>query len=132
MKKTFLGSSIDEFNFPDGQPHIKVLEFSKFVTCRITSSDDLVKVCMLLSIYRRERASLDLTIMYMMAERMDRAISSNEPNSCEVVCDMLNSQLATFKETVYSCDLSITLLSPHSEVTPILLGLGRKRYKEEA
>lgn len=131
MSKTFLGSSIDEFNFPDGQPHIKVTNFDKFVTCRIASSDDLVKVCMLLYIYRREQKSIDLTILYMMGERMDRAISSNEPNSCEVICDMLNSQIATFKEVSCAAKISITLLSPHSEVAPSCLGLGSKRPKDE-
>ena len=131
MSKTFLGSSIDEFNFPDGQPHIKVKNFDKFVTCRIASSDDLVKVCMLLSIYRKNNINLDLTILYMMAERMDRAISNNEPNSSGVVCGILEPFINAFNELSSRAKAEVTLLSPHSSVTPMNLGFEAKRPKDE-
>ena len=109
MNKTCLSTSVEEFNFPDGQPHIKVKEFLPALNCRIANSDDLVKVCLLLDVYSRAKKPLDLTILYVMGERMDRAISENEPNSCDVICKMLQTQADKM-------DGTITLLSPHSDV----------------
>lgn len=110
MSKTFLSTNVEEFNFPDGQPHVKVKDFPSWQTCRIANSDDLVKVCLLLDTYHRAGKSLDLTVLYMMGERMDRAISENEPNSCAVICEMLRTQIEKMSDT------SIRLLSPHSDV----------------
>lgn len=82
---------VEEFTFPDGQPHLKVLQYPENVTVRIRNPVDLFKVVQLIWIY--DGRPLNLRILYLMAGRMDRALSENEPSTLHDVTSLLNTAL---------------------------------------
>ncbi len=105
--------------FPDGQPHI-VLDLGKNaqnteganITARIANPTDLFTVLMakdVLESHNFER--IDLTISYLMAARMDRQMTENEPFSLRIVAAMLNQ--ADFRR--------ISIFDPHSDVSTALI-----------
>lgn len=113
---TFLSDNIDEHSpFPDGQPHLKdkaERNVHDWVTCRITCSDDLVRLGMLVAIRQRKREPIQhLRILYLMGGRMDRALSRDEPYTLKVVCDFINSLNIP----------RVSVFCPHSTSTPDLL-----------
>lgn len=105
------------FTFPDGQPHFKLetyeVEFSGVVIeTAIKSPSDLFMVVMAASVLRASGYySVSLDIRYLMAARMDRAISSDEPFTLELVARTLNS-----------CGFSkVRILDAHSPVATKLI-----------
>ena len=82
---------VEEFTFPDGQPHLKMLQFPENVTVRIRNPVDLFKVMQMIWIY--DGRPLNLRILYLMAGRMDRALSENEPATLHDVTSLLNIAL---------------------------------------
>lgn len=105
------------FTFPDGQPHFKLetyeVEFRDVVIeTAIKSPSDLFMVVMAASVLRASGYySVSLDIRYLMAARMDRAISSGEPFTLELVARTLNS-----------CGFSkVRILDAHSQVATKLI-----------
>lgn len=112
MSNTFLSPGIDEsLVFPDGQPHIRLASPPDVdaVTCRIACAADLLRVAMLADVMRRNRPHL--RILYLMGARMDRSLSTLEPYTLRVVCDLINSMGFP----------SVTVFCPHSQSVGDLL-----------
>lgn len=115
---TFLSDNIDEHSpFPDGQPHLCDKEDMHtmavgVVTCRLTCSDNLIRLGMLAAIRRRKNFPIQhLRILYLMGARMDRALSAEEPYTLKVVCDFINSLNIP----------AVSVFCPHSAATHDLL-----------
>ena len=96
---------VEEFTFPDGQPHLKVLQYPERVSVRIRNPTDLFKVQMLENVYHHQNKKLHLSILYLMAGRMDRRLSADEPATLAAVCHSL------------LWVSSLDVLCAHSEVT---------------
>lgn len=112
-----------KFRFPDGQPHLEMVDPGALVgagatiNCRITNSQELIEVLMAADIYHRNHPGreLQLNIAYLMAARMDRPMPYDgikyHPFTLKVVADVL----ATGNFT------SVSIFDPHSDVAPALL-----------
>jgi ribose-phosphate pyrophosphokinase len=113
MSKTFLSGQIDEkAPFPDGQPHITVASpLPGIVTCRIASPTDLFRLAMLSDLVKPAEMGFILRILYLMGGRMDRALSTSEPFTLKVVCDIINNMNWP----------KVEVFCPHSDVTMDLL-----------
>lgn len=103
---------VDEFTFPDGQPHIKVLRYPEDVTVRIRNPVDLFKVQLLVDVYWRNYKPLNIRVLYLMAGRMDRAISDDEPFTLDAACTGLTAVLA-----ITNADFTFEVFCKHSDVT---------------
>lgn len=81
--------------FPDGEPHIKLSDIDRkdsyIVICRITNPNELFILMQVADILDRQEVIWNLTIYYLMSQRMDRVISFNESFSLKVVANILNS-----------------------------------------
>jgi len=114
-----LGKSIEyeHFTFTGGEPHIKIkapvtANDEVTITTRIRQFNDVGLLLLAADALRRMRvAKLHLLLPYFPAARQDRVAVAGEALSVKVYADILNS--ARFE--------SITILDPHSEVTPALL-----------
>jgi len=114
-----LGKSIkfEHFTFTGGEPHIKIKETitandEVTITTRIRQFNDVGLLLLAADALRRMGvAKLHLLLPYFPAARQDRVAVTGEALSVKVYADVLNS--AGFD--------SITILDPHSEVTPALL-----------
>lgn len=105
------------FTFPDGQPHFKLetyeIDFrSVVVETSIRNPTELFEVLVVNDVLRRMGYSeVSLDIRYLMGARMDRAISSCEPFTLDVVARLLNF-----------CGFSkVRILDVHSEVATRLI-----------
>ena len=105
---------VEEFTFPDGQPHLKVLQFPENVTVRIRNPVDLFKVVLLRSTYQRNKKPINLTVLYLMGGRMDRRLSDSEPWTLDDVGWILNP-------TDWPFD-SVDVFCKHSGVTRLAVG----------
>jgi ribose-phosphate pyrophosphokinase len=115
--------------FPDGQPHIVLnldgidgKDKACLVSTRVANPTDLFTVLMakdVLEAHGFER--IDLTISYLMAARMDRQMTENEPFSLRIVAAMLNQ--AGFRR--------VSIFDPHSDVSTALI-LRSKAISNEA
>ena len=98
----------ERFDFPDGQPHIKLSEVldgrDVVIVAAITSPDDLFELLMLKDILDAGLNRVMLHITYLMGARMDRRIDFLQPHTLAVVCDALRN--AEFD--------MIEILDPHS------------------
>ena len=86
--------AFEEFTFPDGQPHFKLLTLdSGFLEARIETSikraDDILRVSLAADVLQRRGFRVDLDIRWLMGARMDRAISNWEPFTLSRVLDQL-------------------------------------------
>jgi len=120
-RRTFFGDSVVESVFPDGQPHVEVLRYDGNLRCRVASADDLLKVCLVLSLYRKEGKHTQLEIMYLLGERMDKPNAQDMPVTAAVVCDILRG---------YSDAATFYLLSPHSGVVEKRLAAATLCFQE--
>lgn len=83
--------------FPDGQPHFRLetydREFSSVnIETALRSPSDLFEVGLATDILRQHGYSeINLDIRYLLAARMDRAISVSEPFSLQLVARWINS-----------------------------------------
>lgn len=114
-----------ELVFADGQPHIELDETLLeqyipsrspiLISARITSMDDLIKLCMVKQILdHRCFNDVELYVRYLPC-RMDRRIHGAAPISVKVFTDIINS--LNFS--------SVTVFAPHSDVTLALLNRAR-------
>lgn len=114
-----LGKSIEfeHFTFTGGEPHIKIKDplsanDEVTITTRIRQFNDIGLLLLAADALRHMGvAKLHLLLPYFPAARQDRIAVTGEALSVKVYADVLNS--ARFD--------SITILDPHSEVTPALL-----------
>lgn len=109
--------SFKDFIFSGGEPHIKLnnIDLNVVITCRIKSSDDLIKIAMakdaIDALHNGYVRPVELFIPYFPGARQDRRMVKGEPLSVKIYADFINS-LGFSK---------VTILDPHSEVTPALL-----------
>lgn len=100
------------FTFPDGQPHFKLetyeLDFRvATIETAIRNPKELMETLMAVDVLRNHGYSeVNLDIRYLLGARMDRAISSCEPFTLQLVARLLNG--AGFSK--------IRILDVHSEV----------------
>jgi len=113
------GKSIkfENFVFNGGEPHIKILENLEggkqiTITTRIQHFNDLGLLLIAVDALKRMGIQyLNLVLPYFPAARQDRVMVVGESLSVKVYADIINAQ--NFQK--------ITVLDPHSEVTPALL-----------
>lgn len=105
------------FTFSAGEPHIKINQATDVssgvtITCRLNSFHDVGLLCLAADALKRMGAAIEnIIIPYFPAARQDRVMVKGEPLSVKVYADIVNSLGAK----------RITVLDPHSEVTPALL-----------
>lgn len=105
------------FTFPDGQPHFILETYERefqsvVIEMAIKSPSDLFLCLMANDVLRQHGYSeISLDIRYLMGARMDRAISSLEPFSLQLVARLLNGGGFT----------KIRILDAHSEVATRLI-----------
>lgn len=113
------GILYEKMTFPDGQPHLKI-EASSLptegqpcrITARIANPADLLLVLLAKDALDAGGAgSVQLTVSYLLAARMDRQMTPGEPFALRVVADMIN--MAGFAK--------VRVFDPHSEVSTAVL-----------
>ena len=114
--------SFDTFVFNGGEPHIKIYEQSLSqsytldditITIRLSDSNSVMILLLAVDALRRidPKYKLHLFTPYFPAARQDRVMIPGEPLSVKVYADLINS--CKFQ--------SVTIVDPHSDVTPALL-----------
>jgi len=123
-----------KFNFAGGEPHIQIMmgtEYSQYsdliITQRFNNIADLFDVMLANDAARRMGfKKISLILPYFPAARQDRVCNEGEPLTIKVFADVINS-----------CGFdSVTILCPHSEVTPALINnvivMDELEYVEQA
>jgi ribose-phosphate pyrophosphokinase len=108
-----------KFNFHGGEPHFQITsnvhntyERELIITQRYSSVSDLFDIILANDAARRMGfKNISLILPYFPAARQDRVCNAGEPLTIKVFTDMINS--CAFD--------SVTILCPHSEVTPALI-----------
>lgn len=107
--------SYEIITFPDGEPHIKIIDLDRKkdvnIICRIANPTDLFILMQVGNILNRQGIIFDIKINYLMSMRMDRVMNFNEAYSLEIVASMVNSLNAR----------KVKILEPHSEKTLTLI-----------
>lgn len=116
--KPITGNEInfEHFVFSGGEPHIRINPFDAtqkvVITHRIRSFNDLGLLSIAVDALRRMGVSkIALFIPYFPAARQDRVMTPGESLTVKVIADWVNLLDVS----------SITILDPHSDVTPALL-----------
>lgn len=109
--------------FPDGEPYIKLEEFSRReeinVITRITCPSELFRLMQVGNILNRHGVVWNVYITYLMSSRMDRVMSFQEPFSLEIVAACINSLKPS----------TVELLCPHSDrVESLISSCGYTEY----
>ena len=103
------------FNFSGGEVQVTVKKMTSDVVCitaNLRSSDDVMALLMATDALRRQGATrIHLMMPYVPYARQDRVMNPGEALGIKVFCDLINAQN-------YS---GVTILDPHSDVTPALL-----------
>lgn len=110
------------FQFPGGEYGIKWTElneedefnfdlFHVDLLARINSGNDLLKLMTFANACKNKGMYLSITIPYFPGARQDRISNVGEPLTVKVYADLINS--LNFEK--------VTIVDPHSEVTPALL-----------
>lgn len=98
--------------FPDGQPHFRLETYDRefesvTIERRITSPLDLFEIGLIVDVLRQQGYNqINLDVPYLMGARMDRAISSFEPHTLQVVARQINALGLS----------QVRILDAHSEV----------------
>lgn len=106
--------NIDQLNFKKfagGELHLMPdwqNDNSDYVSCRIQSSDDLMKLCLFSSVFKDKKC---LILPYIPYARQDRICNKGEALSIKVFANILNS--LGWKEVI--------VLDPHSDVSVALI-----------
>jgi ribose-phosphate pyrophosphokinase len=112
---------IDVLTFPDGQTHIRVVaenaDFSDSdfgvanITARIKNNNDLINFCYYVDWLHDHCYKVNVTLLYLIGQRDDRAISPDDHISLRTICTIIsNLRLNT-----------IEVFCPHSQSTLDLL-----------
>lgn len=125
---------VERFTFPDGQSHIRIPDNIFFehvvpngyvtINARITSNNDLVDFCSLIDILRANKVrEIHVKFLYLIGQRMDRAISNHDPMTLRTIVGIINSLNLT----------SIQVFCPHSQTTLNMLngGFATDMHNEE-
>lgn len=105
------------FDFLGGEPHFQIQNKPEFtdgviITQRVNSAADFFKIVLANDAARRMGFKAQrLVIPYFPAARQDRVCNVGEPLTVKVFADLINN--CGFEK--------VTILGPHSEVTPALL-----------
>jgi ribose-phosphate pyrophosphokinase len=121
-----------KFDFKGGEPHFQITTDIQYIgnlvlTQRYNSVSDLFDIILANDAARRMGfRNISLILPYFPAARQDRVCNVGEPLTIKVFTDMINS-----------CGFeSVTILCPHSEVTPALINnvyvLDELKYVEQA
>ena len=103
--------------FYGGEPHIKIeadfdITQPVTVTHRLTSFNNLGLLCVAVDALKRMGVkTINLVLPYFPGARQDRVMVPGEPLTVKVYADIINSLVLN----------KVTVLDPHSEVTPALL-----------
>jgi ribose-phosphate pyrophosphokinase len=109
--------SYKSFTFSGGEPHIKIepdfdVTETVTITHRLKSFNALGQLCVAVDALKRMGVTaINLFIPYFPAARQDRVMVPGEPLSVKVYADIINVMGLQ----------KVTVLDPHSEVTPALL-----------
>ena len=105
------------FTFPDGQPHIKLESIPTttkhvHILTRLSTMND-VFLCLAAknALDYAGVETVNVTISYLMAARMDRVMTEGEPFSLKIVADILNA--GQFRK--------VRIFDPHSDVATALI-----------
>lgn len=107
------------FTFHGGEPHFQITsepaykdDSALIITQRYNKIDDLFKIVLANDAARRMGfKNIELVLPYFPAARQDRVCNEGEPLTIKVFAEMING-----------CGFDkVTILCPHSEVTPALL-----------
>ena len=109
--------NIKKIKFFGGEQHIQILDELEYfgelsISSQVSSMADLFDIVLTNDAARRMGfTDIKLFMPYMMGGRQDRVCNTGEPLTVKIVADMINS-----------CGFSeVTILTPHSEVTPALI-----------
>jgi ribose-phosphate pyrophosphokinase len=118
--------AFNTFQFPDGQPHFKLethdREFHTVnVETALKSPSDLFTLALAADVLRQHGYSeINLDIRYLLAARMDRAISVSEPFSLQLVARWING-LGFSKVRILDVhsDVALRLIRHSTNVLPV-------------
>jgi ribose-phosphate pyrophosphokinase len=120
-----------KFDFKGGEPHLQITDVQYIgdliITQRYNKIGDLFDIILANDAARRMGfKNINLILPYFPAARQDRVCNEGEPLTIKVFADMINS-----------CGFdSVTILCPHSEVTPALINnvyvLDELKYVQQA
>lgn len=105
------------FTFPDGQPHLQLevlpanTKHVHILTRLSTMNDVFLCLAAKNALDYAGVETVDVTISYLMAARMDRVMTEGEPFSLKIVADMLNA--GQFRK--------VRIFDPHSDVATALV-----------
>jgi ribose-phosphate pyrophosphokinase len=108
---------IKKITFPGGERHIQILNNRPYkdgliITQRVNSTEDFFEILLANDAARRMGYKhIELIIPYFPAARQDRVCNVGEPLTVKVFADLINA--CGFEK--------VSILCPHSEVTPALL-----------
>ncbi len=107
----------ERFDFPDGQPHIKLndelVDCNVAIKAAITSPDDLFELLMLKNVLNEGDNHVNLAITYLMGARMDKRIDGQQPHTLMIVCQAIATE--GFEQ--------VGVLDPHSDVVGAMISL---------
>jgi ribose-phosphate pyrophosphokinase len=117
--KAYSGISYDHFFFGGGEQQFRLTDPSQLIqgaviiVLRFTQDSEIVKLMLAVDAIRRAKAEtkISLVIPYFPGARQDRVCNTGEPLTVRVYADIINS--LKFE--------SVTILDPHSDVTPALI-----------
>lgn len=110
-------SPIKTFNFPAGECHVtllpEIVTSKTIIKAILHNTDDIMALLLTVNAIRHilPNVSLELIIPYFPYARQDRVCNQGEALSVKVMANLINS---------LKCD-RITIIDPHSDVTPALL-----------
>lgn len=89
------GLAYESINFPSGcEPHIKISDVfaeSILITCRIKTSDDIIRLLLATHAIRNAGVKeISLFMPYLPFARQDRVMVTGEPLSLKIMADMIN------------------------------------------
>lgn len=108
----------DKFIFNGGEPHIKIKtsvynEDTVYIATRINNMDDLGMLLVAVNALRNiaNNCCIKLFLPYFPGARQDRVMVTGEPLTVKIYADIINNLYLD----------QVTILDPHSDVTPALL-----------
>jgi len=113
-----LHKDFEIFNFPGGEVNVRLKNFPTddcfIVTliARLKNSNDIMSLLLAVDVLKRENVFInELIIPYFPYARQDRVCNKGEALSVKVIADLINSLNIP----------KVTILDPHSDVTPALI-----------
>lgn len=117
MSLTINTYPVKTFTFSGGERHLSVKDIpltgDVSIEASLFNSDDVITLLLAVDAVRRlcPAAKINLALPYVPYARQDRVCNVGEPLSIAVIADLINN---------LNC-ASVTILDPHSDVTPALI-----------